>query len=96
MCLELQCIIMKGRADSDQWVTTFIAGYGHCGQSPSLDHIYDPDTGGVMMFTGPSDRHTPVAHRLPPNTVGSCVQIQPAFAHVQVAFRVEIIARDIP
>ena len=92
--LEVQCIITKGRADSDQWMTEFSVKYSN--NTQTFHDVTDPDEGSVIVFTGPSDQHTPVENLMPSNIVGRYVRIYTVSWHSRTSFRAEIIACELP
>ncbi|XP_011663055.2 uncharacterized protein LOC589087 [Strongylocentrotus purpuratus] len=86
---KLSGIVIQGRSDYDQWVTSFRFQYRPDGQSALIDVV--DDNGAIVTFTGNSDRDSLVINMLPLPVAARYVRILPQTWTNHISMRFELL-----
>eukprot|EP00057_Strongylocentrotus_purpuratus_P014292 XP_011668766.1 PREDICTED: uncharacterized protein LOC590339 [Strongylocentrotus purpuratus] len=86
---ELSGIVIQGRSDTDEWVTSFRFQYRPDGQAALIDVV--DDNGANVTFTGNSDGDSLVINMLPLPVAARYVRILPQTWNSYISMRFELL-----
>ncbi|XP_030841953.1 uncharacterized protein LOC115924199 [Strongylocentrotus purpuratus] len=86
---KLSGIVIQGRSDYDQWVTSYRLQYRPDGESALIDVV--DDNGAIVTFTGNSDGDSLVINMLPLPVAARYVRILPQTWNSYISMRFELL-----
>ncbi|XP_078353361.1 uncharacterized protein LOC144638092 isoform X2 [Oculina patagonica] len=84
--VQITACATQGRADYDQWVTSYTLSYSEDGSKYSVYSV----GGHQKVFTGNRDRNSVVKHNVSPNIEARFLRLHPKTWHNHISMRMEL------